>query len=103
MGMHVCTSVYVDDIKMAGKQEHMRLMWKKVKSKVDLAEPTPLLDQESLECTHREHTTNTRVVEEKRHFLESGLFEFWVEDFQCSGALVALSDCVLGSKGFCRS
>ena len=33
-------SVYVDDIKTAGKKQHMAPMWKKLMKNVDLDEPS---------------------------------------------------------------
>ena len=38
------SSVYVDDIKMAGKKQNMTPMWKKLMKHVDLDEPTSFLD-----------------------------------------------------------
>ena len=38
-------SVYVDDIKMAGKKQNMAPMWKKWMKNVDLDEPTSFLYQ----------------------------------------------------------
>ena len=37
-------SVYVDDIKMAGKKQNMASMWKKLMKNVDIGEPTTFLD-----------------------------------------------------------
>ena len=42
-------SVYVDDIKLAGKKQNIDPMWK-----VDLGEPTSFLDHEDLGCTQRQ-------------------------------------------------
>ena len=47
-------SIYVDDIKMAGKQQHMAPMRKKLMKNVDLDEPTSFLDHVYLGCTQRE-------------------------------------------------
>ena len=44
-------SVYVDDIKMAGKKQNMSSMWKKLMKNVDLDEPTSCLDHVNLGCT----------------------------------------------------
>ena len=51
LGMLVCSSkqglfssVYVDDLKMAGKKQNMALMWKKKMKNVDIDEPTSLTD-----------------------------------------------------------
>ena len=34
-------SVYVDDVKMVGRQESLAPMWAKLKTKFDFGEPTP--------------------------------------------------------------
>ena len=47
-------SVYVDDIKMAGRRQNMAPMWKKLLKNVDLEEPTSFLDHVCLGCTQRE-------------------------------------------------
>ena len=38
-------TVYVDDIKMAGKKQNLDPMWKRVTKDVDLGEPTSFLDR----------------------------------------------------------
>ena len=47
----VFLSVFVDDIKMAGKMQKMAPMWKKLMKDVDLDEPTSFLDHVYLGCT----------------------------------------------------
>ena len=47
-------SVYVDDIKLAGKKQHMNPMWKVLNKEIDLVEPTSFLDHENLGCTQRQ-------------------------------------------------
>ena len=37
-------SVYVDDIKLAGKKRNINPMWKLLNKEVDLGEPTSFLD-----------------------------------------------------------
>ena len=44
-------SVYVDDIKLAGKKQNLDPMWKVLNKEVDLGEPTSFLDHENLGCT----------------------------------------------------
>ena len=44
-------SVYVDDIKLAGKKQNINPLWKVLSKEVDLGEPTSFLDHEDLECT----------------------------------------------------
>ena len=44
-------SVYVDDIKLAGKKHNIDPMWKVLNKEVDLGEPTSFLDHVYLGCT----------------------------------------------------
>ena len=44
-------SVYVDDIKLAGKKRNVDPMWKLLNKKVELGEPTSFLDHVYLGCT----------------------------------------------------
>ena len=46
-------SVYVDDIKLAGKKHNIDPMWKVLNKEVDLGEPTSFLDHVYLGCTQR--------------------------------------------------
>ena len=45
-------SVYVDDIKLAGKKQNINPMWKVLNKEVDLGEPTSFFDHVYLGCTH---------------------------------------------------
>ena len=47
-------SVYVDDIKLAGKEQNINPMWKILMKDVDLEEPTSFVDNVSLGCTQRD-------------------------------------------------
>ena len=48
-------SVYVDDIKLAGKkQKNIDLMWKVLNKEVDLGEPSSFVDYVYLGCTQRQ-------------------------------------------------
>ena len=47
-------SVYVDDIKLAGKNQNLDPMWKILNKEVDLGEPTSFLDHVHLGCTQRQ-------------------------------------------------
>ena len=51
-------SVYVDDIKMAGRKRNMAPMWKNLMKLVDLGEPASFLDHVYLGCTQRECKVN---------------------------------------------
>ena len=48
-------SVYVDDIKLAGKKQNLDPMWKLLNKEVDLGEPSSFLDHVYLGCTQRQH------------------------------------------------
>ena len=47
-------SVYVDDIKLAGKKHNIDPMWKVLNKEVDSGEPTSFLDHVYLGCTQRQ-------------------------------------------------
>ena len=47
-------SVYVDDIKLAGKKQNINPMWKVLNKEVDLGEPTSFLDHVYLGCKQRQ-------------------------------------------------
>ena len=47
-------SVYVDDIKLAGKKHNIDPMWKRLNKEVDLGEPTSFLDHVYFGCTQRQ-------------------------------------------------
>ena len=64
-------SVYVDDIKIAGRKQNMAPMCKKLLKLVDLGEPTSFLDHENLGCTQRECKPNETVIDEYRKMFES--------------------------------
>ena len=48
------SSVYVDDINLAGKKQNIDPMWKVLNQEVDLGEPTSFLDHVDLGCTQRQ-------------------------------------------------
>ena len=56
-------SVYVDDIKLAGKKQNIDPMWKLLKKEVDLGEPTSFLDHVFLGCTQRQFETSKDIVD----------------------------------------
>ena len=47
-------SVYVDDIKLAGKKQNIDPMWKVLNKEIALGEPTSILHHENLGCTQRQ-------------------------------------------------
>ena len=54
-------SVYVDDMKMAGRKQNFATWTKRMKL-VDLGEPTSLLDHVYLGCTQRECKSNESFI-----------------------------------------
>ena len=63
-------SVYVDDIKLAGKKQNINPMWKVLNKEFDLGEPTSFLDHVYLGCTQRECQINTDIVDNYRNMFE---------------------------------
>ena len=61
-----CLSVYVDDIKMASKEDNLEPTWKRLMKHVDLEKPTSFLDHVYLGCTQRECKAKQNLVEENR-------------------------------------
>ena len=55
-------SVYVDDIKLAGKKQNIDPMWKVLMRDVDSGEPTSFLDHVYLGCTQRVCETSKDIV-----------------------------------------
>ena len=58
-----------DATKVAGRQQNMAPMWKKLMKLVDLEQPTSFLDPENLGCSQRECKPNEIIIEEykERH------------------------------------
>ena len=56
-------SVFVDDIKLAGKKQNMSPTWKILTKDVGLGEPTSFLDHVYLGCTQRECQISKDIVE----------------------------------------
>ena len=67
-------SVYMDDIKMAGENQNMAPMWKKLMKNVDLDEPTSFLYHVYFGCTQRESKPNEDIVNQYREMFESRIF-----------------------------
>ena len=72
-GKGLSLSVYVDDIKLAGKKENMNPMWKVLNQKVDLGEPTSFFDHMYLGCTRRHCETRNHILDKYRTLFESGI------------------------------
>ena len=64
-------SVYVDDIKLAGKKQNIDPMWKGLNKEVDLGEPTSFLDHVYLGCTQRQREISKDIVDNYRAMFES--------------------------------
>ena len=59
-------SVYVDDFKLAGKNQNLDPMWKVLNKEVDLGEPTSFLDHVYLGCTQRQCEISKNTVDNYR-------------------------------------
>ena len=59
-------SVYVVDIKLAGKKHNIDPMWKVLNKEVDLGEPSSFLDHVFLGCTQRQCETSKDIVDNCR-------------------------------------
>ena len=64
-------SVYVDDIKLAGKKHNIDPMWKVLNKEVDLGEPISFLDHVYLGCTQRQCEISKDIVDNYRTMFES--------------------------------
>ena len=64
-------SVYVNDIKLAGKKQNLDPMWKLLNKEVDLGEPTSFLDHVFLGCTQRQCEISKDIVDNYRTMFES--------------------------------
>ena len=64
-------SVYVDDIKLAGKKRNLDPMWKLLNKEVDLGEPTSFLDHVYLGCTQRQTEISKDTLDTYRTMFES--------------------------------
>ena len=64
-------SVYVDDIKLAGKTQNIDPMWKVLNKEVDLGEPTSFLDHVYLGCIQMQCEIRKDIVDNYRTMFES--------------------------------
>ena len=74
-------SVYVDDIKLAGKKQNIHPNWRIFMKDVDLGEPTSLFDHVYLGCTQRECQTSKDIVDNHRSMSESRISAGATENF----------------------
>ena len=77
-------SVYVDDIKLAGKKQNIDPMWKVLNKEVDLGEPTSFLDHENLGCTQRQCEISKDIVDSYKTMFESRIPVGRTEKLPCS-------------------
>ena len=70
-GKGLFLSVFVDDIKLAGKKQNLDPMWKVLNKEVDLGEPTSFLDHVNLGCTQRPCEISKNTVDNYRTMFES--------------------------------
>ena len=80
------SSVYVDDINLAGKKQNIDPMWKVLKE-FDLGEPTSFLDHVYLGCTQRQCEISKDIVDNYRTMFESRISAAATEKLPCSGNL----------------
>ena len=73
-------SVYVDDIKLAGKKQNLDPMWKLLNKKVDLGEPTSFLDHVHLECTQRQCEIKQRYCGQLQNHVRIANFCGWIRE-----------------------
>ena len=78
-------SVYVDDIKLAGKKQIMNPTWKILMKDVDFGEPTSFFDHVYLGCTQRQCETSKEIVDNHRSMSESRISAGGKEKLPCSG------------------
>ena len=83
-------SVYVDDIKLAGKKQNLDPMWKVLKKEVDLAEPTSILDHVYLGCTQRQCEISKDIVDNYRAMFKSRISAVRTENFHTPRIFVFL-------------
>ena len=74
-------SVYVDDIKLAGKKQNINPMRKVLNKEVDLGEPTSFLDHVYLGCTQRQCEISEDIVDNYRTMFESRISAGGTENF----------------------
>ena len=106
-------SVYVDDIKLAGKKQNIYPMWKLLNKEVDLGEPTSFLDHVYLGCTQRQSEISKDIVDnystmfesristvrtEKLPYSENLRISSWSFDLECHAKKCVERYCELANK-----
>ena len=77
-------SVYVDDIKLAGKKQNINPLWKVLNKEVDLGAPTFFFDCVYLGCTQRQCEISKDIVDNYRAIFESRISAGTTEKLPCS-------------------
>ena len=75
-------SVYLDEIKLAGKKQNISPTWKILMKDVDLGETTSFLDHVYLCCTQRECQISKDIVDNYRGMFGSRIFAWATESYQ---------------------
>ena len=83
-GKRLFLSVYVDDIKLAGKKQNIVPMWKVHNKEVDLGEPTSFHDHVYLRCIRRQCEISKDIVDNYRAMFESTTSAGATEKLPCS-------------------
>ena len=73
-------SVYVDDIKLAGKKQNLDPLWKKLNKQVDLGQPTSFLDHVYLDCTQRQCEAQQRYCGQLQNHVRIANFSGWIRE-----------------------
>ena len=94
-------SVYVDDIKLAGKKQNIDPMWKVLNKEVDLGEPTSFLDHENLGCTQRQCEISKDIVDSYRTMFESRISAGGTGKLPCS-EIIRISSCSYDVEGHAK-
>ena len=76
--------MFVDDIKLAGKQKKHKSDVESTNKEVDLGEPTSFLDHVNLGCTQRQCEISKDIVENCRTMFESKISAGATEKLPCS-------------------
>ena len=69
--MKIFLSVYVDEMKWAGKKQNITPMWKVLNKEVDLGESTSFFDHVYMACTQRQCEIRKDIVDNYRTMFES--------------------------------
>ena len=66
--------MYVDDIKLAGKNQNINPTWNTLMNDVDLGEPSSSFDHVYFDCTQRECQISKDSVDKYRSMFESRIY-----------------------------